>query len=148
MRSWFAARSAGRIFRATLRSSFVSCAKYTSPMPPTPILETMRECESVELADISSIAITVSVVVELMLSLLSQQQASLLAHLKRNSRIPIWEAQFTDYLEKSRISPQFLILRPRPRDHDEKRISIHQCLLSELDGSVHFIHCCSGDCHH
>ena len=33
-RSGFVATSAGRIFNATFRSSFVSWARYTSPMPP------------------------------------------------------------------------------------------------------------------
>jgi len=36
IRSRFAARSGGRIFSATFRSSLVSLAKYTSPIPPAP----------------------------------------------------------------------------------------------------------------
>src|SRR5215471_2269023 len=38
-RSGSAANSAGRIFRATSRFSFVSRARYTSPIPPAPIAE-------------------------------------------------------------------------------------------------------------
>src|SRR5947207_9324560 len=41
-----AATSAGKIFNATFRSSFVSCARYTSPIPPAPIFETMRYWDS------------------------------------------------------------------------------------------------------
>ncbi len=41
-RSWLVAISAGRIFNATLRWSRESSARYTSPMPPAPIFETMR----------------------------------------------------------------------------------------------------------
>src|ERR1044072_7524375 len=39
---WGTATSLGRNFKATGRPSSVSCARYTSPMPPAPILETMR----------------------------------------------------------------------------------------------------------
>ena len=41
-RSGSAAKASGRTLRATSRPSFVSVARYTSPMPPLPSAEVTR----------------------------------------------------------------------------------------------------------